>query len=133
MIEFYLDNNYLYNDSTIMYFNETKLDDTISVKLPAPKTYEGKITVSGGTGFLILTDLSLAAGFVRINYSVSNFTVLIKDLDTTDSLTYMKALYNNGTAQSIPFGTIYDNISINITSATLDGEYDYYVRGVYYG
>jgi len=100
---------------------------------PVRKRITGNITVSGGTGNVVVTWADLKADFMGVvgPTGSSTFNVVITDTETGVILTDFPARTgDDGNARSKSLGIGLKNITITITSANEDGVYTYLITGV---
>jgi hypothetical protein len=97
------------------------------------KRSTGTITVTSGTGSVALTDVNIKSTYLGVsgpNKTNETFTITITDTDTGLVLSDFNARSNNsGNARSKSIGIPLTNITIDITSASVDGTYTYLVMG----
>ncbi len=99
-----------------------------------PNITETTITVLGGVGGITLDGINTQVDYIRVNYTGAIFDVKVYNTDIGDYISWFKSrIISGGNASSHPYGTLYDNITINITDADTDGEYNVYWTGTYYG
>lgn len=94
---------------------------------------EVTISVSGGTGTISLTNVRMRSNFIGVagpNQTNETFYVTVRDTEADVIISDFQARSNNvGNARSKTIGLLLQNISITITSASVDGDYKVLIMG----
>ena len=91
------------------------------------------ITVTGGTGTISLTGVNIRSNFIGVqgpNATNETFTVSISDDDSGVEIANFQARSSDGgVARSKTIGLAIFDVTITITSASVDGNYTYLIMG----